>query len=200
MGFRAEKTADFYFLGSYIYYCSMKIKGSKSKGHLLKSGPAKQCWVPSPKKQLPRWAEKAPNQCHQDCILSWFLGSGLCISLAYTDLLWDQPRERTWHSFVGGKEEKTPTGMAEASNKKQKRRKHTHTQERRKERENGRVARGAHLHPLHFHSSSTSHPFCEHFVDQFCCFIHLLHAFWCQGGRRGQIVCRVMAKATNITL
>ncbi len=37
-------------------------------------------------------------------------------------------------------------------------------------------------------------------MDQFCCFIHLLHAFWCQGGRRGQIVCRIMAKATNITL
>jgi hypothetical protein len=95
--------------------------------------------------------------------------------------------------------------MAKASNNKHNCRKHTHKEERRRERErereNGRVARGAHLHPHHFHSSSTSHPFCEHFVYQFCCFIHLFACLLMPRGEgEAKIMRSVMAKATNITL
>ncbi len=114
-------------------------------------------------------------------------------------------------TFVCGREEggeKIQRVMAKASNNKQKFIKHTHIgeerrreRERERERENGRVARGAHLHPLHFQSSSTSHPFCEHFVwTNFVASSIFCMPFDAKGGRRGQIVCRVMAKATNITL
>lgn len=117
-----------------------------------------------------------------------------CAFLSQTQIFFEinqesKPEIRLW---VGRRRKKKPTGMAKASNNKQKCRKHIHKEESRgEERENGRVARGAHLHPLHFHSSSTPHPFCEHFVDQFCCFIHLFACLLMPRGEKRPNLCVV---------
>jgi hypothetical protein len=78
----------------------------------------------------------------------------------------------------------------------------TRKEERRREREreNGRVARGAHFILFIF----IPHPHLIHFVNilwtNFIASSIFCMPFDAKGGRRGRIVYRVMAKATNISL